>query len=173
MSTSVKSPRINWAARWRELCEDPFLQDLPFKIETNRWGKIEMSPASNRHAALQGWIAGLLMKLRRTGMMFSECSVQTTEGVKVADVAWASSSFIKQHGTKTPFTTAPEICVEVISPSNSAIEIEEKISLYLAAGAHEVWVCAETGEMTFHTRDGEIRSSRLVKKFPRFIELGA
>ena len=40
--------------RWTELCGDASLQDLPYKIELNAWGKIEMSPASNRHGRLQG-----------------------------------------------------------------------------------------------------------------------
>ena len=44
-------------ARWDELCRDPSLQDLPYKIELNAWGKIEMSPANNRHARLQGELA--------------------------------------------------------------------------------------------------------------------
>jgi Uma2 family endonuclease len=170
---AVKSRRINLAARWRELCRDPLLRNLPYKIELNKWGKIEMSPASNRHGALQGEIIGLLLSLKRGGRRYSECSVATTEGVKVADVAWASAAFLRRHGNTTPFTTAPEICVEVVSPSNSGIEIAEKIALYLAAGAVEVWVCAETGELSFHTRDGEIHSSSLVKKFPRFIDLEA
>ena len=36
--------------------------DLPYKIELNAWGKIEMSPASNRHGRLQGELA---FQLRR------------------------------------------------------------------------------------------------------------
>ena len=35
---------------------------------------------------------------------------------------------------------APELCVEVMSPSNLAGELKEKTSLYLAAGACETWV---------------------------------
>jgi len=31
---------------WQEICEHPALRELPFKIETNQWGKIEMCPAS-------------------------------------------------------------------------------------------------------------------------------
>ena len=31
-------------ARWDELCRDPSLQDLPYKIEINAWGKVEMTP---------------------------------------------------------------------------------------------------------------------------------
>jgi Uma2 family endonuclease len=37
-------------------------------------------------------------------------------------------------------TAAPEICIEVVSPSNSVKELEEKKSAYLAAGAEEVWI---------------------------------
>ena len=39
--------------RWDEVLKDPSLQDLPYKIELNAWGKVEMSPASNRHGRLQ------------------------------------------------------------------------------------------------------------------------
>jgi hypothetical protein len=36
--------------RWQEICDHPCLRDLPFKLETDRWGHIVMSPASNRHS---------------------------------------------------------------------------------------------------------------------------
>ena len=39
--------------RWDEVLKDPSLQDLPYKIELNAWGNVEMSPASNRHGRLQ------------------------------------------------------------------------------------------------------------------------
>ncbi len=29
---------------WKEVCENKQLQDLPFKIELNKWGQIVMSP---------------------------------------------------------------------------------------------------------------------------------
>jgi hypothetical protein len=44
-------------ARWSELCRDPSLEDLPYKIELNAWGKIDMSPANNRHGRLQALLA--------------------------------------------------------------------------------------------------------------------
>lgn len=34
---------------WSEVIYNPFLQDLPFKIELNKFGKLLMSPASNSH----------------------------------------------------------------------------------------------------------------------------
>ena len=38
---------------WDEVLADRCLQDLPYKIELNRWGNIEMSPARNRHGRFQ------------------------------------------------------------------------------------------------------------------------
>lgn len=43
--------------QWQEVIDNPYLKNLPFKIELNRWGRIEMSPASNRHALLQSRLA--------------------------------------------------------------------------------------------------------------------
>ena len=45
------------ALRWAQVVRDPSLQDLPYKIELNARGKIEMSPASNRHVLLQAHFA--------------------------------------------------------------------------------------------------------------------
>src|SRR5258707_13886496 len=75
---------------WLEVCEDKRLQNLPYKIELNRWGKIEMSPHRREHSLFQGEIAYLLRNLLPNGLALSECAIETTENVKVADVAWAS-----------------------------------------------------------------------------------
>ena len=124
---------------WSEVIANPYLQNLPFKIELNKWGKIEMSPASNKHGRLQIDI-GAELKRRKGGVVISECSIQTTEGVKVADVAWISNALFKRLGDETPYSQCPEICVEIKSPSNSWAEMHMKASLYLAAGAKEVWI---------------------------------
>jgi Uma2 family endonuclease len=50
------------------------------------------------------------------------------------------------HGFETPYTRAPEICVEVTSPSNSRKEMREKIDAYFAAGAKEVWLVYPTSK---------------------------
>ena len=52
---------------WAEVCAIPELRDLPFKVETNRLGQIVMSPAKNRHAFIQGKVAGLLARLLPEG----------------------------------------------------------------------------------------------------------
>ena len=88
-----------------------------------------------------------------------ECSIETSDGVKVADVAWLSNEFIKKYEYDTPYPKAPEICVEILSPFNSTGEIEEKIQLYLAKGALEVWTVDETGNKRYFFYEGELKDS--------------
>lgn len=130
---------------WDDVMANPYLKDLPFKIELNKWGRIEMSPASNRHALAQGKLAHELAQ-RPGGQMLVECSVATTDGVRVPDVAWISDERLQAFGEATPFPGAPELCVEVMSPSNSSAEMLTKAALYIEAGAQEVWIVGLDGE---------------------------
>ena len=152
---------------WQEICAHPALQNLPFKVETDRWGHIVMSPATNRHARLQGLIVRLLDRVMRDGEAFVECSVLTTQGVKVADVAWASADFLRRFSDAEPYPRAPEILVEVLSPSNTKTEMEEKKALYFACGVREVWLCTEEGSVVFyHPAGGYLEHSLLAPDFP-------
>jgi len=153
--------------RWQDVCESPELQDLPFKIELNRWGQIIMSPAKNSHSVLQGRIQReLFRRLGDRGEIIPECAIQTADNVKVADVAWISPERYQQVRQEIAYSIAPELCVEVISASNSKPEMLQKKELYLAAGAVEVWLCSPEGELSFYDRSGELPSSRLLPDFP-------
>jgi Uma2 family endonuclease len=130
---------------WQDVLADPSLQNLPYKIELNKAGRIEMSPASNQHGKAQVAVAFELGK-RPGGKVLVECSIQTTDGVRVADVAWISDERDAAMGEVTPYPQAPELCVEIMSPSNTWPEMFAKASLYLAAGASEVWIQPLSGE---------------------------
>jgi Uma2 family endonuclease len=152
MSTSIaKHPvvrrlsRAELRRRWLAMLDDPLLVNVPGKLELNEKGSIELTPPNNKHALYQARVAGELQRLLPTGTVFTECSIETEIGVRVPDVAWATADFMRRHGTTTPFPSAPEICVEVLSPTNTNVEIREKVSAYLAAGAREVWLVAEDG----------------------------
>jgi len=152
--------------KWSEVLEDPTLRDLPYKIELNEHGSIVMTPASNRHARSQSLVTKRLWELASGGTVLVECSVATARGVKVPDVAWLSDAFLAAHGEETPYTAAPELCVEIVSPSNSAAEMEEKRALYFAEGAREVWLCDEEGRVEFFTPEGRAEASSLFAAFP-------
>lgn len=156
---------------WQAICDNPLFRDMPFKFETNRWGKIEMSPASNRHDLFQILVAEWLLKLMPGGRPISECSIQTADGVKVADVAWASTDFLRQYSVANPYPEAPEIVVEILSPSNTLAEMEEKKELYFARGAREFWICEEDGGMRFYSNHAQLAASAMVPGFPARVEL--
>ncbi len=149
---------------WDEVINSPYLRDLPFKIEMNKFGQILMSPASNKHGIIQSQIGYEIYRRKKSGTVINECSIQTSDGVKVADVAWASDEFMAEHGDVTPYPQAPEICVEVVSPSNSKAEMEHKVELYLAKGALEVWVVKANKEIAFYSYSGQMKKSKLVPK---------
>jgi Uma2 family endonuclease len=156
---------------WQEVIVDKSLQNLPYKIETTKSGKIEMSPATNWHAYWQYEIAGILREqLRGQGMGFTEASIDTPEGVKVADVAWGSHEFIALNGMNTPFPKAPELCVEIISPINTKEEIDQKVRLYLEQGALEVWLCDLSGKIEMIGEPGKLEKSFIAPSFPKQLE---
>ena len=157
---------------WREVIEDPSLRDLPYKIETNEWGKIMMCPAADAHGAYQLEIGGLLRSLAKEGRVTTECPVKTSKGTKVADVAWRSAAFLKKHGIKkVELPESPEVVVEVESPSNTVAELEGKRLLYFEKGAKEFWLCDEDGNMRFFNPQGELEGSELFGEFPGRIDL--
>lgn len=157
---------------WSQVLQDKSLADLPYKIELNEWGKIEMSPLSNLRGMIQAEIAVQLGRLLKTGKVLLKCSVLTTKNVKVADVAWGSTAFFEANGFETPYRAAPEICVEVVSPSNSAEELMMKKALYFEKGAREFWICGEDGRMKFFSQAGEMEASALCPGFPQTIRAG-
>jgi Uma2 family endonuclease len=150
-------------ARWAQLINDPSLHDLPYKIELNQEGTIEMSPASNRHGMRQAQVAQELGKALAHGSVVTECSILTEIGVRVPNVAWCSVEFLRGEADNTPFTRAPEICVEIRSPSNTDREISEKVRAYLLAGAEEVWIVEEDGATKIYASDGERSKSSFLR----------
>ncbi|MEH2335345.1 Uma2 family endonuclease [Nostoc sp.] len=156
--------------KWEEVCEHKQLQNLPFKIELNKWGQIVMSPVKIKHSFYQGRIQRLLESFLQTGEVMPECAVDTSDGVKVADVVWCSDTRFAQIEDQVSASIAPEICVEVKSSGNTFDEMEFKKSLYLEAKAIEVWLCSEQGQIKFYNEQGELEQSLLIPEFPKQIK---
>jgi Uma2 family endonuclease len=156
---------------WQEVCENDYLKNIPFKIELNRFGQVVMSPAKNQHSIYQEEIEYLLRTMSKTGKAYPGCPIQTTDGVKVADVVWISPERYQQVKNEEICSVAPEICIEVKSASNTQIEMSEKRNLYLAAGAKEIWFCDGNGEIHFFDQQVELNQSQLVPDFPKKILL--
>lgn len=144
--------------QWQEVLADKSLRDLPYKIELTEYGTIEMSPTSFTHSYLQGTLA-FLLRTQLGGKIFTELAIYTDKGVKVPDVAWGSEDYFQQHKNDLTATSAPELCIEIISASNSKLEMKAKVSLYLKAGAIEVWLVSEQGNIQYFDANGQREAS--------------
>ncbi len=167
---SIKNAPAFHLRRWEQLCADPCVQGLEGRVETNRYGNIVMMPPPGfTHSNHQSGICLLLKELMRNGRSLTECAVLTSDGVKGVDVAWISERRIKQGLKGEVLTLAPEICVEVVSPSNTRQEMEAKRGFYFEAGAEEVWFCDRRGALHFFLKgrqDTAAKASALCPAMP-------
>ena len=147
------------ALRYRALCDDPCFANVPGKIELDAWGRVLMSPpAAVYHGRVQGNVTHKL-KAVLGGHVIAEASIATPTGLFVPEVAWASPRFMSEH-PESPLMRAPEICVEVVSPSNSVKELNDKREAYLAAGAEEVWIVyPQSKRVEFYGAQGRLSRS--------------
>lgn len=108
---------------------------------------VEMAPVRRRHGRTAINIGAAFHNYcRLTGVGWPEVEVgyrvrsgpDTVRGPDVSLVLGADTEGDEQESGFVP--GAPDIAVEVVSPSNTTAEIERKISEYLAAGAQRVWL---------------------------------
>lgn len=166
MSVTTTTRAKEHQEQWQEIASDPSLRTLPYKVETNSRGQIVLSPQTNRHSVQQKAVQDLLDEHAPEGISPPELAIATPEGVKVPDIAWMSDErWGQMQQTGDPSTLAPEICVEVLSSSNTEEEIREKRELYFEAGAEEVWVADEDGEVRFFGEE-EMERSEIAPEFP-------
>jgi Uma2 family endonuclease len=153
---------------WARVVHDPDLARFEGRIEIDRYGHIIMTPpAGPQHGRLQARIAHLLQVQIADGSVLTECPMSTADGVRAADVAWASSDRVGEVGKRAFLSRAPEVCIEVRSPRETDAELREKAALYFDAGAHEVWICSQEGAMTFF-RAGDNSPHETSELFPDF-----
>lgn len=143
-----------------------------WKIETNAKRQILLMPSVEfNHQAFEMRIVRWLMRLLPEGEPLAEVGVKTSNGTKEPDVVWMSREMFFQHRGAMSVSPAPELCVEVLSPSNTQPEINEKRHLYFEAGAQEVWICDRDGGITFYTApETVVPRSLLCPDFPARID---
>lgn len=142
------------ARRWRAMCADPTFEDVAGKIELTEWGEILMSPVGKSHGIAAMRIGEGLRKALG-GQTMAEVGVATPIGVRAPDVAWCSDAFLAAHPEEMPLSSAPELCVEIVSATNALPKLREKAMGYVNAGAVEAWIVyPESGEIEIYGREG-------------------
>ena len=108
---------------------------------------VEMAPVLRRHGRTTLNIGAAFHNYcRRTGVGWPEVEVgyrvrSGPDTVRGPDVSLVLSERLEDEGEESGFVVgAPSIAVEVVSPSNTAAEMERKVGEYLVAGSQRVWV---------------------------------
>ena len=127
---------------------------------------IESMPPSKEHGRIAAAIVTLLrlwVKQGAGGQVGVESGfilAQNPGIIRAPDVHYVSDARIAADNEASAFwTIAPDLAVEVVSPSETADEVREKVRDFLAAGTPLVWtVHPRTREVVAHTADGLART---------------
>ena len=122
---------------------------------------IPMSSGTPRHSEIRDFVGHLMwayFKGNPIGKAIGEVDCQLAEDtVRKPDVSiFLNKERLQQMDRdKVPVPFAPDIAVEVLSPSERAIEARRRVRDYLRAGSKEVWLLDHAnGEVLIHTTNG-------------------
>ncbi len=137
-----------------------------FRLELVR-GRVVREP---RPQALHGRVLARLARLldewteaKGAGAVFADTGFRLAVDpptVRVPDLVFVSRDRIPEHAYEEQgfWAFAPDLAVEIVSPSNSESEIREKALEYLEAGARLVWVVhPRTREVAVYRSRREVR----------------
>ena len=157
----ISSPLVDAAVEFALSLE----LDSPW--ETNGQGQIIVNPPIGLLHAKRVENISSSIRSRLSGWhIWPEVGMHTSDGIKAPDLSVASPNFEETIDGRGFLLTSPDLCVEVMSPSNSWEEMRHKTLLYLAAGAREVWVCDGAGELHFFDGSGQLTKSALIPDMP-------
>src|SRR5688572_12006625 len=109
---------------------------------------VTMPPAGFEHGVVGGGLYGPLYQHVYTNKQGVVCLAETgfniernPDTVRAADIAFVSNEKLQRCGlTKKFFPEAPNLATEVLSPSDTVDEVDDKVQQWLAAGTELVWV---------------------------------
>jgi Uma2 family endonuclease len=149
------------------------LFELPpdhLRHELVRGELVTMPPTGDIHGARTGRITlrlGEFIDKHNLGLFFGAETgfllARNPDTVRAPDFAFLSQARLAQQNLTGKFYPgAPDLAVEVLSPSDTASEVLEKIDAWLAAGTRMVWVVdPEKQTLTVYAPERQPRTLRL------------
>jgi Uma2 family endonuclease len=168
METTLTATKIDKAVVSEPMTADELLR-LPHdghRYELVEGELREMTPAGSRHGRIANTVAFLLTRHVRQhdlGIVYAaETGFQLREDpdtVRAADAAFVTKAHIPPEGEPEGYwAIAPDLVVEVVSPSDSASAVQSKVTDWLEAGCRLVWVVyPDTQTVTEYRSPTEVR----------------
>ena len=128
---------------------------------------IKMAPAGAQHGKIGARIIWMLMshvEANKLGDVFTDQTTYVLEGtpqeivtMRVPDVSFIAAANLPDETPVGFWFQAPDLAVEVISPSEKSGETQAKLNDYFGAGTHEVWVVyPELAQIVVHKKGSAI-----------------
>lgn len=144
------------------------LPDTEMHRDLIRGEVVETMPPGGRHGATAALFTSRVQNWsieHHAGIVGVESGFvlgRTPDIVRAPDIYFVRADRIPEDGVPEAFwELAPDLAVEVVSPSESAQDVREKVRDYLDAGTPLVWVAyPRTREVIAHTADGLARTHR-------------
>ena len=121
---------------------------------------VPLASATLRHAWIRDRqmirLSGYL-DVQRIGIALAEVDCRTIDDtVRRPDLSYFSRErWLLVDPRRIPLPFAPDIAVEILSPSEKAVNVNRKVAEYLAAGSIEVWIIdAENVEVLVRSISG-------------------
>ena len=123
-----------------------------------------------RHSGICGRLErrlGSYAEANDLGEVYPEASFQIGKNERIPDLAFISAERLPPEGEpETKWPMAPDLAIEVISPSDFYEKVHAKAMEYLAAGVKQVWIVSPEGHtITIY------RSATNITAFPPDSEL--
>ncbi len=147
------------------------LPDREDVIEELHWGMlVTLTRPKMKHAKVQSRLVRLLRPLaEHLGAVESEVAFRALPeyDLRAADVAFVSHVRWDSTSEDDNLRGSPELVIEVLSPSNTRREIQEKAALCLSTGTEEFWSVDPThNTVTVTTLDSSSRVYRTGDRIP-------
>jgi Uma2 family endonuclease len=141
--------------------------DDSVRTELDEGELISMPPTGLDHGYRENEIGSILrsyVKRHRLGRVYvGEPGFRLDTGtVRAPDVAFVRQERLEEMGGAGFAKGAPDLAVEIFSPSDSVPQLMRKVKQYFAAGCHTVWIVyPETREMHVLEASGADRILRV------------
>ena len=108
-------------------------------------GKLEKKNMPNaKHSGIAGRLTielGIFLKKNKIGRVYPEAHFQIGADKRIPDVAFVSEDKIPENGEPQKFWTfAPDLAIEIVSPTDFYQDVLEKIYDYFEAEVKQVWL---------------------------------
>ncbi|RKU26612.1 hypothetical protein C6497_13455 [Candidatus Poribacteria bacterium] len=120
---------------------------------------IPMPPTSVEHGYISVNLSSLLhlyVRENQLGRVLSETGFKVGERLLIPDIAFLTTDRFPDDTSKAS-PVPPDLAIEVISPSDTLLRINEKVFAYFEAGTQLVWVISPVAKtVTVYRSDTEI-----------------